>query len=404
VNGKELGFLLPRVSLGDVTAWQLKGSSDMGIGMMVYNTNSGTIGGIGKAGVYIWTGEGGWEPLRWNCSEAPAQPGRITFSSMSVVLGETFTASIAAVPRATSYTWALTGGLTASPLTTTSPSISITGASAGTYQPGSITVKANNDCGSSADQSSADIVTVNREPCSISVTDIEGNEYCAAMFGEAGCWMTQNLRSTKNDLYTDLTANSDAGSDASLKYYWYPNNSTDILNDHPEYGLLYTWAAASGRTSEASDESNQDHTQHQGICPSGWHLPSDYEWNQLEKEISNSTTGTYGTTPTTVWDAAWAVEEWTVRGSHGQVMQLPGTATDCPAYGSSLPHSEGGFAAIIDSGPGGDGIFGGNAYFCTSSFGAYGGAITRWIICGSSFVWRPTFDRTTMTSVRCKRD
>ncbi|MDR2622723.1 MAG: DUF1566 domain-containing protein [Dysgonamonadaceae bacterium] len=98
-----------------------------------------------------------------DCS--PVQPGTITINPTSVELGQSFTATINAVPDATSYTWTLPGGLTAGSLTTTAPGITITGASAGTYPAGSIKVKANNACGSSADQSSADAVTVNAFSC-----------------------------------------------------------------------------------------------------------------------------------------------------------------------------------------------------------------------------------------------
>ncbi|MDR0682516.1 MAG: hypothetical protein LBG15_11815, partial [Dysgonamonadaceae bacterium] len=54
---------------------------------------------------------------------------------------------------------------------------------------GSFTVRA------TADGISHDC-TVTISDCS-SVTDFEGNTYSAAKFGDAGCWMTQNLRSTK---------------------------------------------------------------------------------------------------------------------------------------------------------------------------------------------------------------
>jgi hypothetical protein len=70
VNDRNLGFLLPRVSLVNVTDWQLRGDSNNGVGMLVYNTNPDTAGGNGKAGVYIWTGAGGWEALKSNLADA----------------------------------------------------------------------------------------------------------------------------------------------------------------------------------------------------------------------------------------------------------------------------------------------------------------------------------------------
>ncbi|MDR0680299.1 MAG: hypothetical protein LBG15_00380 [Dysgonamonadaceae bacterium] len=64
VKGQNLGLLLPRISLENVTDWQLKGSSDNGLGMLVYNINPNTIGGNGSAGIYIWTNLNRWEPLK----------------------------------------------------------------------------------------------------------------------------------------------------------------------------------------------------------------------------------------------------------------------------------------------------------------------------------------------------
>jgi hypothetical protein len=69
VDDQKLGFLLPRISLTNVTDWQLRGNSSNGVGMLIYNINPSTTGGNGKAGVYIWTGTG-WEPLKSNLSDA----------------------------------------------------------------------------------------------------------------------------------------------------------------------------------------------------------------------------------------------------------------------------------------------------------------------------------------------
>ncbi|GAF68314.1 unnamed protein product, partial [marine sediment metagenome] len=46
-------------------------------------------------------------------------------------------------------------------------------------------------------------------------------------------------------------------------------------------GLLYQWSAAmNNSTTERA----------QGICPSGWHIPSDCEWMYLENTLGMSTT------------------------------------------------------------------------------------------------------------------
>jgi hypothetical protein len=91
------------------------------------------------------------------CAAAPATPGTITLSATTVNLNGTFTASITAVSGATSYVWTLPTGLTG---TSTTNSITITGATAGTYAVGTIKVAAKNDCGTSATSNSASAVTV----------------------------------------------------------------------------------------------------------------------------------------------------------------------------------------------------------------------------------------------------
>ena len=93
-----------------------------------------------------------------NCSSAPSQPGTITISPSTVNLNATFTASVTNVAGATSYTWTLPSGLTG---TSTTNSITITGATAGTYAAGTISVIASNDCGNSSSRASTTAVTVN---------------------------------------------------------------------------------------------------------------------------------------------------------------------------------------------------------------------------------------------------
>ncbi len=58
------------------------------------------------------------------------------------------------------------------------------------------------------------------------------------------------------------------------------NDSTKYCD---KYGRLYTWADAVGKSEE---ECGVRHVCNltlpvQGVCPSGWHVPSNYEWNDL---------------------------------------------------------------------------------------------------------------------------
>jgi uncharacterized protein (TIGR02145 family) len=50
-----------------------------------------------------------------------------------------------------------------------------------------------------------------------------------------------------------------------------------------KYGRLYDWSTAMGfeAACNSSSCSEQIETPHQGICPDGWHIPSNADWNEL---------------------------------------------------------------------------------------------------------------------------
>ena len=100
------------------------------------------------------------------------------------------------------------------------------------------------------------------------VTDIDGNSYDAVRIGEQ-VWMASNLRTTRY-------ANGDAIPEGQLPSYTEPYRYTPSTNVE-EYGYLYNWAAVMhGASSSTANPSGV-----QGICPNGWHVPSDAEWSQL---------------------------------------------------------------------------------------------------------------------------
>jgi uncharacterized protein (TIGR02145 family) len=117
------------------------------------------------------------------------------------------------------------------------------------------------------------------------LTDFDGNTYNTVQIGEQ-CWMKENLATTHYADGTVLVDGTNAG-DISNNYttkYWfvYDNNSANKST----YGLLYTWAAAmNGSVSSSSNPSGV-----QGVCPAGWHLPSDNEWKQLELALGMTQT------------------------------------------------------------------------------------------------------------------
>ena len=90
-------------------------------------------------------------------------------------------------------------------------------------------------------------------------------------------WMAENLRYAG-----DLSIGNDTSSTVAYRYY--PNGDESNVET---YGYLYNWKAAmnGGSSSDANPSGVQ------GICPDGWHLPSNSEWTQLETALGSSETG-----------------------------------------------------------------------------------------------------------------
>lgn len=100
------------------------------------------------------------------------------------------------------------------------------------------------------------------------VTDIDGNAYNTVLTGTQ-CWMKENLKVTKNPAGTAITRVC-------------PDNNATRCE---EYGGLYTYSVMmNGASPSASNPSGV-----QGICPSGWHIPSESEWLQLISYVGGST-------------------------------------------------------------------------------------------------------------------
>ena len=97
--------------------------------------------------------------------------------------------------------------------------------------------------------------------------DWDDNNYPIVQMGNQ-IWMEENLLSTH---YSDGTPA------AFYDYDHNPNNSFI-------YGRLYAWSSA--MNGAASSNTNPSHVQ--GICPNGWHLPSEAEWQQLADFLGGS--------------------------------------------------------------------------------------------------------------------
>ena len=113
--------------------------------------------------------------------------------------------------------------------------------------------------------------TLSNNPCpnTPTVTDIENNVYNTVQIGNQ-CWMAENMKTAK---YAD-------GQEISSDKMFNPNDSVDNV---ATYGLLYTWSAATRDSSTTYPAAGQ--VKVQGICPAGWHVPSDAEWDTLTRYV-----------------------------------------------------------------------------------------------------------------------
>jgi uncharacterized protein (TIGR02145 family) len=56
----------------------------------------------------------------------------------------------------------------------------------------------------------------------------------------------------------------------------------DSISYCDKYGRLYDWATAMGIGKEFNEKKwNGSDVNHQGVCPKGWHLPNNAEWDKL---------------------------------------------------------------------------------------------------------------------------
>jgi uncharacterized protein (TIGR02145 family) len=89
-------------------------------------------------------------------------------------------------------------------------------------------------------------------------------------------WMAENLR------YLPEVMEVESSSSTTPCYYVYDYDGTNIeeakaSENYQRFGVLYNWPAAMA----GEESSNSNPSGVQGICPSGWHLPSQSEWDEL---------------------------------------------------------------------------------------------------------------------------
>ncbi|MGM0650464.1 MAG: FISUMP domain-containing protein, partial [Bacteroidota bacterium] len=362
LNGTDKGLLIPRMS-----AANRDNIISPATGLMLYNTTDKSID--------VYTGTE-WHQLMY---EVPAQPGTINGNTTVCenATGETY--SIFSVNGATSYTWTVPSGATITDGQGT-PEITVDFDAIS----GNICVTANNGCGSSNPAcESISVEVCDSSPCA----GYEGNTYDYEVVYDGytyevveigdQCWFAENLRYDNGCSSVTWVNYSDEG--------WcgcYNNYCATYIDT---YGMLYQWSAAmNGSTNEGA----------QGLCPAGWHIPSDDDFITLEM--------TLGMTQT-------AADETGYRGTN-EGSQLAGNAplwdtgdlTTDGAFGSS------GFKAL----PGGDRgytngsfyHFGSRGHFITSTETSNSNKYHRTIRNTDTGIGRFDYPKSSGVSVRCLRD
>ena len=204
------------------------------------------------------------------------------------------------------------------------------------------------------------------------VTDVEGNMYKTVVIG-AKVWMAENLKVTKLNDNTDITYAPEAVDWIVLTgagYCWY-NNDPDF--NKPIYGALYNWYAANSAN----------------ICPTGWHVATDEEYNSLEVALGLPQAD---------------VNTWGWRGTdHGSKMKST-TGWNAGENGTNTS----GFTAL----PGGyryysDGLFNGQnslAYWWTATEHDADRGWYRRIDGNNSAVYKASTDKRAGKSIRCVKN
>ena len=143
--------------------------------------------------------------------------------------------------------------------------------SAGTY---TVVLSVSNDLGSDI-LTKEDCIYVatggGGEPCPgiPTVTDVDGNIYKTVQIGEQ-CWMKENLK-----VGTQIKTAYEMRNNGVIEKYCYNNDTINCS----VYGGLYQW-------DEIMQYSKVPGIQ--GICPEGWHIPTDEDWSNLANHLGNA--------------------------------------------------------------------------------------------------------------------
>jgi uncharacterized protein (TIGR02145 family) len=145
-------------------------------------------------------------------------------------------------------------------------------------------------CGSSRDTLvvSFQNALVMNTPCpGVPTVTYAGETYPTVQIGTQ-CWFAKNLN-VGTMINSSATVDSQRNN-GILEKYCYNNNPANCAT----YGGLYQWAEAVQYQNGASNTASLPTPftgNVRGICPTGWHLPSDAEWSSLGTTLGGSAGG-----------------------------------------------------------------------------------------------------------------
>ena len=123
----------------------------------------------------------------------------------------------------------------------------------------------------------AAVTTISNKETSSFTDTRDNNVYQIVSIGNQ-VWMAENLK------YLPSVVDPSSGSDSNTESYYYVYGyAGSVVADakatanYQTYGVLYNWSAAMA----ASPSSELIPSGVQGVCPTGWHLPSNAEWKEL---------------------------------------------------------------------------------------------------------------------------
>lgn len=253
------GLLIPRMTRAQRDALAAPAN-----GLLVICTDCGADGTMN---IFL---NGSWKVFDLSpCSPASPVAGSHTPSQTQIIW------NWSAIAGATGYRWSTSGNYETAIDMGTATTYTETGlACNNTY---ARYVWACNDCGHSAPASLSQTTSSCPFTCGQSFTDSrDGRVYSTVLIGTQ-CWMAQNLNTG-----TRINGNIPQSNNGIIEKYCYSN----IESNCDIYGGIYQWNEWMNYTAS----SNSNPSGRQGICPSGWHAPSDAEWCQLEQFLDGSIT------------------------------------------------------------------------------------------------------------------